>query len=101
MSTKTCRRCGNEKNIKAEELCDACYTATCRENANKKKVNEEEDSLEEGKSNVQELMRIILKQQDENLLLRQKLEMSQNALPTTKYDGNGESLQSTHTEGVP
>ena len=46
-------------------------------------------------------MSVILKQQEENLLLRQKLEMSQNALPTTKYDGNGESLQSTHTEGVP
>jgi hypothetical protein len=77
MSTKTCSRCNLEKSIKAKGLCNSCYTATCRENAKKTKVKETVEEKEE--PNMKELMILFYKQQEENGVLRQKLELLQNA----------------------
>jgi hypothetical protein len=72
MSTKQCTRCKEEKTIKAKGLCNACYTAACRENAKKVKVTEVVQQEEE--SSVMQMMVLVLKQQDENAMLRKKLE---------------------------
>jgi hypothetical protein len=73
MSTKQCTRCKEEKTIKAKGLCNACYTAACRENAKKVKVTEVVQHEEE--PNVMQMMVLVLKQQEENAMLRQKLEL--------------------------
>jgi hypothetical protein len=76
MSTKECTRCKEEKTIKAKGLCNACYTAACRENAKKVKVTE---VVHEEESSVMQMMVLVLKQQEENAMLRQKLELLENA----------------------
>jgi hypothetical protein len=76
--TKACQRCTKEKVLKAKGLCNACYTTTCRENAKKKKGDREEDEAEQSKPNMQDVFALLLKQQEENLLLRQKLDRLQN-----------------------
>jgi hypothetical protein len=82
MSSKTCSRCKEEKLIKSKGLCNACYTATCRETAKKRKMQEEKGEEE---PNMNGLMVLLLKKEDENAMLRQKLEMLQN---TTSLNTN-------------
>ena len=92
MSTKQCTRCNKEKTTKAKGLCNACYTAICRENSKKVKLTEISEQEEE--FIAKEMMLLVLKQQEENIMLRQKLELLQNSPNSIGKEG---TLESTTT----
>ena len=63
-----------KKVIKAKGHCNACYTATCRENAKKKKLEESDDDPPSNDgTTVQEMAVLLLRKEEEIRSLKEKL----------------------------